>query len=313
MNLGETGAYVPDSNRHGLKTNGASCQDSHSLHMLMVYSPARRQAVNESCSTDFTTADFIIELFCRIDQKMLGIDKHPQASLWPGEIVTLAMLFVLKGSSERAFYRWACRDLRPLFPRLPERTRLFRLFATHRDWAEHYLASPTFFGIADSFGIELIQTRRLGRSPRQIAKRGKCGSRWIAGVKFGLVVNAHGQVCAWDVDTANLYDANAFSHLIWRYQQEMIVLADCNFHKSPYHRKNDPDPPNLKICGQNVWNQRRRIETVLSMLTRICSLKRLTERTWHHLKAHLAFTAAAFNLLTSWTGKPRLHIASFSL
>lgn len=150
------------------------------------------------------TVDFITELFCRIDPKMSAIGKHAQALPWPSEVVTPAMLFALKGCGERAFYRWADRDLRPLFPGLPERTRLFRLFAVHRDWADDYLASPAFFGIADSFGIELIQTRRLGRSPRQIAKRGKCAGRWIAGVKFGLVINARGQICAWDVDTAKI-------------------------------------------------------------------------------------------------------------
>ncbi len=43
----------------------------------------------------------------------------------------------------------------PLFPRLPERTRLFRLFATHQDGAERFLAEPTIFGVADSYGVEL--------------------------------------------------------------------------------------------------------------------------------------------------------------
>lgn len=261
-----------------------------------------------------TTVDFIIELFCRIDQKMSGVAKHKQASLWPSEIVTLAMLFVLKGVSERAFYRWADRDLRRLFPGLPERTRLFRLFAAHRDWALRCLAEPTFFGVADSFGIELIQTARLGRSLRQIARRGKSARRWIAGVKLGLVLNSQGQVCAWDLDTANSYDADAFDHLIERYAEQMIVLADCNFHKSPFHRSNDPDPPNLKICGQNVWNQRRLIETVLSMLTNVCSLKRLKERNWSYLMAHLGFIVATFNVLTGWDGgEPQLSIARFSL
>lgn len=260
-----------------------------------------------------TTTDFIIELFCRIDEKMSGVAKHKQASLWPSEIVTLAMLFVLKGSSERAFYRWADRDLRPLFPGLPERTRLFRLFAGHRDWALRCLAEPTLFGIADSFGIELIQTARLGRSLQQIARRGKSARRWIAGVKLGLVLNAHGQVCAWDVDTANSYDADAFAHLIERYAEQMIVLADCNFHKSPFHRPNDPDPPNLKVCERNVWNQRRLIETVLSMLTSVCSLKRLTERNWSYLMAHVGFVVATFNVLTMWNGEPELAIAQFSL
>ncbi len=259
------------------------------------------------------TEDFITELFCRIDDAMAGVPKHPQARLWPGEVVTLAVLFALRGQRERAFYRWARRDLPALFPNLPERTRLFRLFAAHRDWAARFLAAPTFFGVADSFGIELLQTRRLGRSPAQIAARGFCAGRWIAGVKLGWVVNAHGQVCAWDVRGANLYDADAFAHLIWRYAGRMIVLADGNFHKSPFHRADDPDPPNLKVCPRNAWNQRRLIETVLSMLAGTCSLKRLSERAWAYLEAHLAFVAAAFNLLTNWDGRPKLSIARFSL
>jgi hypothetical protein len=35
-----------------------------------------------------TTEDFISELFYRIDETMRDIPKHPQASLWPSEIVT---------------------------------------------------------------------------------------------------------------------------------------------------------------------------------------------------------------------------------
>jgi len=259
------------------------------------------------------TEDFIIELFCRIDKAMMDVRKHSQAALWPSEVVTLAVLFVLKGKSERAFYRWAKRDLRQLFPKLPERTRLFRLFAAHRDWANRFLACPTFFGVADTFGIELLQTRRLGRSPQQIARRGFCAGRWIAGVKLGWVINALGQVCAWDAKGANVYDADGFAHLIDTFRDQMIVLADSNFHKSPFHRKNDPDPPNLKVCPRNAWNHRRLIETVLSMLQAVCSLKRLGERAWPYLKAHLAFTAAAFNLLTQWDGAPKLSIARFSL
>jgi hypothetical protein len=45
-----------------------------------------------------STEDFIIELFCRVDDTLKGIVKHSQAKLHPSEIVTLALLFVLKGS-----------------------------------------------------------------------------------------------------------------------------------------------------------------------------------------------------------------------
>lgn len=72
---------------------------------------------------------------------MKTLPKHPQASLWPSEIVTLGVLFALKGVGNRAFYRWASRDLRGLFPAVPERTRLFRLFAAHRQWTDEFLGS----------------------------------------------------------------------------------------------------------------------------------------------------------------------------
>ena len=265
----------------------------------------------------YGTQDFIIELFCRVDHALAGEPKHPQARLWPGEVVTLAILYALKGNGERAFYRWADRDLRPLFPGLPDRTRLFRLFAIHRDWANRFLADPTFFGVADSFGVEMINTLRLGRSPLQIGRRGKCARRWIAGMKLGLVLNARGQVCAWDADVAGAYDADAFGHLIQRFADHMIVLADSNFHKSPFHRKNyaqDPDPPNLKLCPRGRWGQRRLVETVLSMIRGVCGLKRVTERSWANLMAHFAATIAAFNVLVGWDADgPKLEIARFSL
>ena len=79
-----------------------------------------------------TTVDFITDLFGRIDEPMQDTPKHSQAALWPSEVTTLGVLHALKGVGNRASYPWLERDYRPLFPRLPERTRLFRLFKTHR-------------------------------------------------------------------------------------------------------------------------------------------------------------------------------------
>ncbi|MDE2809245.1 MAG: hypothetical protein OXN90_12580 [Gemmatimonadota bacterium] len=80
-----------------------------------------------------TTAEFIIALFYRIDNQMHPVTKHPQAALYPSKVVTLGVLYALKGGGKRAFYRWLVRDWRAFFPRLPERTRLFRLLAAHVD------------------------------------------------------------------------------------------------------------------------------------------------------------------------------------
>ena len=47
-----------------------------------------------------TTIDFITDLFCRIDDAMRAFPKHPQACLWPSEVVTLGILHApSKGSA----------------------------------------------------------------------------------------------------------------------------------------------------------------------------------------------------------------------
>lgn len=127
-----------------------------------------------------TTNDFIIELFCRVDEPMRSVKKHPQAKLYPSEVVTLALLFALRGASFRHFYRWLRRDYLPLFPSLPERSRLARLFKTHRDWAAGFLAEPTVLGVTDSFGIEFCHPVRELRFPKRqrLGKKGKSNSRW---------------------------------------------------------------------------------------------------------------------------------------
>jgi len=130
-----------------------------------------------------STIDFITELFCRVDDAMKDVAKHSQASLYPSEIVTLGILFALKGVGERAFYRWLKRDWGALFPHLPDRTRLFRQFKVHQAWTDRFLAEPTLLGVADTYGIELLHPMREGRSPQQIGKKGKSNRRWIIGGK----------------------------------------------------------------------------------------------------------------------------------
>ena len=50
-----------------------------------------------------TARDFIIDLFCQVDDHMPGIPTHPHATLWPSEVVTLGILHACKGVGNRAF------------------------------------------------------------------------------------------------------------------------------------------------------------------------------------------------------------------
>lgn len=259
------------------------------------------------------TENFLIELFCRVDDAMLGIKKHSQARLYPSEVVTIALAFVVKGVAPRAFYRWLTGNYRYLFPRIPSRTRLFRLFCSHRKWVKRFLAAPTLLGVIDAYGIELIHPMREGRSDQQIGKKGKSNHRWIVGGKLCLLLNQWGLVADWGADTANVSDT-VFQDLIKAVEYQMIVLGDTGFHAKT------GDPQNLKICPRGTWNTRMLIETVLSMLTTVCHLKHLSHRVWKYFEMHLGFMMAAFNLLVQWngwqpdeTGFFPLTIAEFSL
>jgi hypothetical protein len=259
------------------------------------------------------TEECIIAVYCRVDEGMGEEPKRPQAKLYPSEVVTLALLYALKGTGERAFYRWLTRDYAALFPGLPERTRLFRRFATHRAWADRFLAAPTMLGIADSYGVELRHPRRHGRPAVQLGKKGLSNHRWIAGGKLCVLVNQWGRVVAWADATANVHDS-AFHPLIARFEGQTVVLADGNFHRKV------GDPANLRVCRRGTWPQRILAETVLSLLTRVCHLKHAGHRLWAAFQAHLAFAVAVFNLLADWDGlredqhgRTHLTIAQFSL
>jgi hypothetical protein len=261
-----------------------------------------------------TTEYFIIDLFCRVDDAMPAAKKHTQANLYPSEVVTLALLFALKGVGNRAFYRWVKRDYTPLFPKLPERTRLFRLFNSHRHWTERFMADPSLLGLIDTFGIELIHPRREGRSEQQIGRKGKSNWRWIVGGKLCLLLNHLGLIVGWDLDTANVYDGSAFQALVDRVSDEMLVFSDTGFKKKDWH------PTNLKACKRGEWNTRMLVETVLSMLTTVCHFKKISHRVWSYFESRVAYTMALFNILVQWHGlEPdddgfvHLSMAEFSL
>lgn len=263
-----------------------------------------------------TTHEFIIELFCRVDDVMLDVPKTGQAHLYPSEVVTLGLLFALKGVGNRAFYRWLKRDYQAWFPRLPERTRLFRLFNEQCHWTQRLMAEPSLIGLIDTYGIELIHPRREGRSQRQIGRKGQSNRRWIVGGKLCLLLNHLGLVVSWACDTANVYDGSPadFQALVDAVADQMLVFSDTGFEKKDWH------PTNLKLCKRGEWNTRMLIETVLSMLTTVCHFKKVGHRVWTYFETRLAYTMALFNVLVQWhgltpdpTGFVALSVADFSL
>jgi len=112
------------------------------------------------------TIDFITELFFKVDNS-IDDKKHSQAKLYPSEVVTIGLLYALKGCGQNNFWRWLTKDYRPLFLPLPCKTRLFRLLNSHRHYIKRFLADPSIIGVIDTYGIELIHPIREGRSDKQ--------------------------------------------------------------------------------------------------------------------------------------------------
>ena len=239
-----------------------------------------------------TTQDIIIQIFCLVDDRMGPMSKHSQAKLYPSEVVTIGILFALKGGHFRAFYRWLSRDYDDLFAGLPERSRMLRLLKTHQDWFDRLLAQPSFFTVIDSYPIELLFPIRQGRSPQQVGKKGKDKGRWSVGVKLCWLLNDHGQVVAWDWATMNTHDQH-FHHVIEPLREVSIVLADVGFRSAA------GIPDNLKLCPKGTWNERMCVETALSMVTVVCGLKHMHHRLRPYIQSRLASVVAMFNVLLS--------------
>ncbi len=96
--------------------------------------------------------EFITRLFCMIDEKMGPVKKYDDETLYASEVVTLMVLFAIKGGKFRAFYRWVAFNHRTLFPQLPDVTRVSRLFIAHQAWCKQFLGDTSMLGIIDTYG-----------------------------------------------------------------------------------------------------------------------------------------------------------------
>jgi len=239
-----------------------------------------------------TTEDIIIHIFCIVDDRLGDVEKVPQAKLYPSEVVTIGILFALKGGHFRAFYRWLSRDFDLLFGGLPERTALARQLRDQQGYSDCLLAQPSVLNVADNYPIELLFPVREGRSSQQVGKKGKDKGRWSVGLKLCWIINTFGQVCGWRWDTLNCPD-NTFLDLLEGYQEQAIILADWGF------RCAQGVPDNVKVCKKGTWNDRMAVETTFSLLTVVAHAKKMFHRTEAYLGARLAYTAAMFNVCLS--------------
>lgn len=159
---------------------------------------------------------------------MREVRKDNRAKLYPSEVVTIGILFALKGRWFRAFYRWLARDYGPLFGGLPHRTSLLRQLKEQQTHTDLLMAQPSALNVADSYPIELIFPIREGRSEQQYGKKSRDKGRWSVGLKLCGMLNVFGQVCGWIWDPMNC-PANEFLDFFGEYDEPGVVRTDGGF------------------------------------------------------------------------------------
>jgi hypothetical protein len=252
-----------------------------------------------------STEEIIIRLFCIVDDQLGPVKKREDAKLYASEIVTIGLLFALKGGRFSAFYRCLSNNYRTLFPKLPEHSRLTRLLRDYADCTEDFLTKPSFFTVIDTYGIELIHPRREGRSRQQLGKKGVSNGRWIVGIKLAWLIDDQGRVVNWAWDTAEAHD-NVFRPLALAYEGQTITLCDNGL------REAGASQGNLKYCDRGTWNERFIIETNFSWVTELFHAKKMYHRVEAHLIARLGYMAALINCLFQITQGER-SLAQFAI
>ena len=73
------------------------------LALVMHFLHAGQERETLLCAEEpMTTVEFITALFDHVDEQLRTVPKHPEAHLWPSEVVTLGLLHALKGGGNRA-------------------------------------------------------------------------------------------------------------------------------------------------------------------------------------------------------------------
>lgn len=171
----------------------------------------------------FDPETFLVELYVLTDTfcKTAGAIARrsgPAPALAPAEVLTLALFSQwAEFPSEAAFYRWATKHLRPLFPTLPSRPQFNRLLRRAQPTITHFalhlgrtLAADgdRAYEVIDGTGVRVRNAKRRGTGwLAGLADIGKCTRLgWYEGVRLLLAVTPRGAITGWGCGPASTND-----------------------------------------------------------------------------------------------------------
>ena len=297
---------------------------------------------------------FLVELYVLADEfckdALCLVRSHgPAAALAPAEIVTLALFSQWQEfPSEAAFYRWASKHLRPLFPTLPSRPQFNRQvrqataaitgFALHLG---HGLASVEgAYEVIDGTGLRVRNVKRRGAGwLAGLADIGTCSRLgWYEGMRLLVSVTPHGAVTGWGIGPASTHDrvlAETFFAARQTPQARLpgvgqpvsdCYVADMGFSGAACTSRWQHGYGAVVVCppqtgSRQAWPKplkrwlagiRQVIESVNDRLLTTCGLDAERPHTLDGLQARLAATIGLHNVclwLNGTHGRPNLAFA----
>src|SRR5215210_250371 len=167
--------------------------------------------------TFLTALYFMADNFYKARPKEEHRRPGPDASLTPGEVITLAIFARFsRFASERDFYRYADANLRGAFPTLPDRSQLNRLVRSHAQLIEQmalYLAKMNDAGrcpyeALDSAAMVVRDAKRRGAGwlagYADIGWSNRLG--WYEGFKLLVAVSPKGVITGFGFASASTAD-----------------------------------------------------------------------------------------------------------
>jgi hypothetical protein len=213
-------------------------------------------------------------IFAQIDDivQTLAIDPHPgpQGHLSLSEIVTLMVCQPLlkPGWTLKGYCRWLENNLRALFPRLVEYSRMSRLFNQAREYVmviQQRLANPNSFGlIADGTPVAVMETVRgpyaksfrNGRKVKSASKR-----QWYWGFLLELVIDQEGLIAFFSVGVEA--EVKQLEKILENLADRWVLGDRGNRSKALHERLWQEKQIRIKVTG---GKERQWIENVIGIL-----------------------------------------------
>ena len=272
--------------------------------------------------------DFILVIYVLVDDLYKKVAPNQvkyrpnvdKALLSDSEIITIALCGETVGAdSENAWYSFVKKNYRHLFPRMCDRSQFNRtrrnlLQVTNLIFTQLAKQFVDNIFIVDSFPLEVCKFGRanfckLFRAEGATYSKNPSKKQTYFGFKVHAITTSAGAIQAFEITPANVDDRTALEDLSSVVKPGSVIIGDKGYISSPLAEKLKAQGQTLltlkrknscqaytPTLQQEIYKQRRRIETTFSQLSEQLNSQRVLAKSFSGLSLRLMTKFLAFNL-----------------